>query len=66
MRGAVGKGSLTRLGEVEVGLEPVAVAVAPGGSTIYAAALHSGNRTTTIHPHLVGTSYGMSPFPAGA
>src|SRR5439155_774787 len=56
---SVGSDGLTHTGSVPVGLEPLAVvnlfgdtpralAVSPGGSTVYAAVFHSGNRTTTL------------------
>src|SRR5207245_3467458 len=41
---------------------PRALAVTPVGSTVYAAAFHSGNRTTTIHERIV-TNNGFLPPP---
>jgi DNA-binding beta-propeller fold protein YncE len=41
---------------------PRALAVTPDGSTVYAAAFHSGNRTTTIHERIV-TNNGFLPPP---
>jgi YVTN family beta-propeller protein len=41
---------------------PRALAVSPRGDTVYAAAFHSGNRTTTVHERLV-TNNGGAPEP---
>nr|WP_276203617.1 hypothetical protein [Hyalangium minutum] len=40
---------------------PRALAVTPDGSRVYAAAFHSGNRTTAIHERLVPNGFGKDP-----
>ncbi|WP_373372434.1 beta-propeller fold lactonase family protein [Polyangium mundeleinium] len=40
---------------------PRALAVSPDGKRVYAAGFHTGNRTTSIHRHLVLTNGGMPP-----
>jgi len=45
---------------------PRALAVSPDGATVYAAAFHSGNRTTAIIEPLVTAGGGVPPAPPGA
>ena len=45
---------------------PRALAVKPDGSRVYAAAFHSGNRTTTVIEPVVSAGAGMPPPPVGS
>jgi YVTN family beta-propeller protein len=45
---------------------PRALAVTPDGATVFAAAFHSGNQTTTIIQPVVSANGGVPPFPAGS
>jgi len=45
---------------------PRALAVSPDGGTVYAAAFHSGNQTTTITQLAVSAGAGLPPPPAGS
>ncbi|MCI0345303.1 MAG: hypothetical protein L0221_07645, partial [Chloroflexi bacterium] len=53
--------TLTLLGDT-----PRALAASPDGSTVYAAAFHSGNRTTTVAELVVTANGGLPPPPPGA
>src|SRR5581483_10056154 len=45
---------------------PRALAVSPNGATVYAAAFHSGNQTTTITEPAVTNNGGLPPNPPGS
>src|SRR5207244_1154222 len=45
---------------------PRALAVSPSGSTVYVAAFHSGDQTTTITEQAVSNNGGLPPDPIGA